>query len=134
MKHMPTWWYKHKNEEIHIFFPRRGWMWHTPPPPPNRSLNYSQFIWRWGALSSNVLALLLRNQSPIYVACPIHARTTHNEQCIIMIAVAWSNFCLVVCGEIVPHAQVKITDVELPPTLQQRLERTTAYKTKIEEQ
>ncbi|CAN0114387.1 unnamed protein product [Ascophyllum nodosum] len=28
---------------------------------------------------------------------------------------------------------VKITDVELPPTLQQRLERTTAYKTKIEE-
>lgn len=30
--------------------------------------------------------------------------------------------------------QVKITDVALPSQLQERLERTTAYKTKIEEQ
>lgn len=46
-----------------------------------------------------------------------------------------------VCGTIgamtvvpIPRRQVKITDVELPPLLQERLERTTAYKTKIEEQ
>lgn len=41
--------------------------------------------------------------------------------------------CLFVCSFALA-VKVKITDVELPPTLQQRLERTTAYKTKIEEQ